>query len=617
MSGRPQRAVPKVTYAGADDSNSDNDDKDNYVSNEEEASSDEETSIDDCDEDASSDDDCYEDASSDDDCYEDANSAEQIRDLLMKDQGYCYTTFKTLKEGREVVLRALRFVRNFNKASAWGELNAGPVAKGLIDKLLANYHLDKLKGDRGGIPRAFKCERTVCTLFALLLERVIPEKLKSVREKLISSKLPSGLGDPLAEYSETFKNADIEATDDQMCEIIWKEISNDLEELPAERYIKRCVGGAIAYIVKYPDKIDKKYFNVYRGSEEKSDDKRAFRVLGANTKERPDETKHNRLIIPIYSKVADEKPTYICAHLPIGLEMKDLLETCKIQYPDVMQELGDRTFTLVFSPYEYKFGHSGPLWDQHYTPKLRFVTVPPEYQLPPYTRKTDLCRGMICAIEGDQQKLLEDNKIKICLRYSRTNVQEFSVVIRDTEKSIPCTSIDTLYNWACADPNLKRYMRLHLGLKITCRIPGFLGKNLDKTYVVFRPTTARYSEQQRYRALKDKLEKCATWFANRAEKCKTRKSSLPWPGSIKAQGCLHALIETSIALYPYSDRSIITTRALGSHQVSAFLEYPDSDSDSDADAEIERHEQKLVHLRQEEERLRQLRAARRLHPYRA
>ena len=96
--------------------------------------------------------------------------------------------------------------------------------------LLANYHLDKLKGDRGGIPRAFKCERTVCTLFALLLE----ERFNNDMARLISQ-LPDGVGDPL---SETLNIGD--ATDDNKCELIWQEISEDMKKLEPERYIKRC-----------------------------------------------------------------------------------------------------------------------------------------------------------------------------------------------------------------------------------------------------------------------------------------------------------------------------------------------------------------------------------------
>ena len=529
-----KRSRPVVNYV---ESESDENVDEDFVANDEDTSDEDEDFVandeDASDEDASDESVCSEeeeeeyeeDDLSDSDLVEEKfeTEAERIRDQLMRDQGYYYTTFdETLT--RDNVLRALRFVRNMGENH---HCISTPVATRLTQKLTAKYHLEKLT-EEGGVPIAFKRKDTVCTLFALLLEHVI-QKILNDRAELISS-LPGGLSDALSA-----NNIEEDDDDDQKCEQIWNEISTAMEALGPETYIKRCVGGAVAYLVKYPEKIDQnlhKYFDVYRGMEN-SDGKRQFRILGANTRAPLDEKNNNRLVIPIYSD-ADAKPTYICAHVPIGLKMKDLLETCKRKYPNVKKELGDRTFTVVFSPYASKFGHSPD------DPILRFVTVPPDYKLPTQTRDR---RGMICAIEGNPQELLEPQMKEIRLSLpGRAEVQRFTVVIRDTKEPVP-----RVLNLLGGD--MISYLRLHHGLKITGHIPGFK----KKTYVVCRNITTERTLKKREETLKNKLEKCVKWIAEYSEDFKNRfGNKLPWPGSVKAQKSFHASIEARIAFYPYN-----------------------------------------------------------------
>lgn len=458
------------------------------------------------------------------------SEADRIRDQLMNAQGYSYTKFETLD--RADVLSALRFVRNMGENHHY---ISTPVATRLGRKLTVKYNLKKLK-HIGGVPRAFKRKDTVCTLFALLLEHVFLEKWKHDREKLISS-LPGGLGDALSheQYSADRRNGDIDATPEKKCELIWNEISNDMEALDAERYIKRCVGGAVAFLVKYPEKIDPtlhEYFEVSRGMEN-SDGRRKFHILGASTRAPLDENK-NRLVIPIYSKVADEKPCYICAHVSTDLVMKDLLETCKHEYQDVMEELGHRTFTLVFSSYRSKFGHS-----PDYTPTLRFVAVPPDYKLPPQTRDS---RGMICAIENPTP-----HQIEVKNPYDG-KVNRFEIVVRDAGESAAMAMQVSQY---------ASHLKRQDGLKIAGYIPGFTKKN----YTIYRPTSKKVTDkvlEQRKKTLKLKLEKCVQWISQSSEKMKTRfGKTLPWPGSVKAQEFVHASIEARIVLHPYDDETQI------------------------------------------------------------
>jgi hypothetical protein len=525
-----KRSRPVVDYVESDSDETGGDDEEPWdPSDESESESDSE---DDESDDLSGDESDSQDLDSDSDLVEEEfeSEADRIRDQLMNAQGYSYTKFETLD--RADVLRALRFVRNMGENH---HCISTPVATRLGRKLTVKYNLKKLK-HIGGVPRAFKRKDTVCTLFALLLEHVFLEKWKHDREKLISS-LPGGLGDALSheQYSANRRNGDIDATPEKKCELIWNEISNDMEALDAERYIKRCVGGAVAFLVKYPEKIDPtlhEYFEVSRGMEN-SDGRRKFRILGASTRAPLDENK-NRLVIPIYSKVADEKPCYICAHVSTDLVMKDLLETCKHEYQDVMEELGHRTFTLVFSSYRSKFGHS-----PDYTPILRFVAVPPDYTLPPQTRDS---RGMICAIENPTPRQIEvknpyDGK-----------VNRFEIVVRDAGESAAMAMQVSQY---------ASHLKRQDGLKIAGYIPGFTKKN----YTIYRPTSKKVTDkvlEQRKKTLKLKLEKCVQWISQSSEKMKTRfGKTLPWPGSIKAQEFVHASIEARIVLHPYDDATQI------------------------------------------------------------
>ena len=436
---------------------------------------------------------------SDDDLSDDEESiVDSLRDQLMKDKTCEYMTFESLT--REKLLRSLRFVRNFHAheaekgfpairpllgtmSIAWHNVHC------LAQKLLQKYDLTKLEeADKGGIPRAFRCKDLVCTLFASLLVRVIPEKLKSVKGKLIS-KLPGGLGDPLLEYPEIHN---IETTNWR--EIIWEEISQDMEQLPAERYIKRCVGGAVVYLHRFEHEIDDEfqpYFEKMPGTG--SNGKRKFRVLGASTIGKTHD--NDRLIIPIYSKVKDEKPTYICAHVPKRLKMKeDLLEMCKNRYEDVKCELGDRTFTLVFSPYRQKFGH----WDQTL---LRFIAVPENYRLPVVPGGFWDSRGMMCAIEVPN----EADAVEIVNPHNG-EVNHFDIVIR---RIVELSRWQRLSSTSIYNKLKGAYLERQDGLKMTLHD----SRTHSKDFIIYRPSKSKPNLEQLAKKLKNILEKLSRWIS--------------------------------------------------------------------------------------------------------
>lgn len=525
---------------------------------------------------------------SDDEEYDLSDDEESIvdslRDQLMKDKTCEYLTFESLT--REKLLRSLRFVRNFHAHEAGKGFPANWLVYKLAQKLLQNYDLTKLEeADKGGIPRAFRCKDLVCTLFACLLVRVIPEKLKSVREKLISSKLPSGLSDPLAEYSETFKNADIEATDDQMCEIIWKEISNDLEELPAERYIKRCVGGAVVYLHRFEHEIGnefQQYFEKMPGTG--SSGKRKFRVLGASTKDKTHD--NDRLIIPIYSKVKDEKPTYICAHVPKRLKMKeDLLEMCKNRYEDVKRELGNRTFTLVFSPYKRRFGH----WDHTL---LRFIAVPEKYRLPVVPGGFWDSRGMICAIEVPN----EADAVEI-MNPHNGEVNHFDIVIRRTVEPSRWKRLSPIYK------KLKgSYLERQDGLKMTLHDP----RTHSKDFIIYRPSKSKPNLEQRDKKLKNMLKE----LARRISKPKwSEQNQEPFHASVEARITLHPIAGNDVTLDTMTiddceDLKETEERKLRKRRKLQHIY-------SEAKRKLSEEKRKLSEAEQELARLMQIRAARR------
>jgi len=513
FSGMSKRSRPAPgIYAESDDESESKDDEPSY---EPPVAGDES-------EDLSDDDEEYDDSLRDELMKDIEESIVSLRDQLMKDKTCEYMTFESIT--REKLLRSLRFVRNFHAHGAGKGFPANNLVHLLARKLLEKYDLTKLEeADNGGIPRAFRCKDLVCTLFACLLVRVIPEKLKSEREKLISSKLPSGLGDPLAEYSETFKNADIEATDDRMCEIIWKEISQEMEELPTERYIKRCVGGAVVYLHRFEHEIGDKfrqYFEKMLGTG--SSGKRKFRVLGASTKDKTHD--NDRLIIPIYSKVKDQKPTYICAHVPKRLKIKeDLLEMCKDRYEDVKRELDNRTFTLVFSPYKQRFGH----WDHTL---LRFIAVPENYRLPVVPGGFWDRRGMICAIEVSKADAVE------IMNPHNGEVNHFDIVIRRT--------VEPSRWWKRLSPIYKKlkgaYLERQDGLKMTLHTTSWLStdpRTHSKDFIIYRPSKSKPNIKQRATKLKDKLKQLAE-----------RISKPKW--SEQNQEHFHASVEARITLHP-------------------------------------------------------------------
>jgi len=453
---------------------------------------------------------------SDDDLSDDEESiVDSLRDQLMKDKTCEYMTFESLTRAK--LLRSLRFVRNFHAHEAGKGFPAIRPVHWLAQKLLQKYDLTKLEeADKGGIPRAFRCKDLVCTLFACLLVRVIPEKLKSVKGKLIS-KLPGGLGDPLLEYPEIHN---IETTNWR--EIIWEEISQDMEQLPAERYIKRCVGGAVVYLHRFEHEIDdefQQYFEKMPGTG--SSGKRKFHVLGASTKDKTHD--NDRLIIPIYSKVKDEKPTYICAHVPKRLKMKeDLLEMCKNRYEDVKCELGDRTFTLVFSPYRQRFGH----WDQTL---LRFIAVPENYRLPVVPGGFWDSRGMICAIEVDAVEIVNPHN---------GEVNHFDIVIR---RIVELSRWQGLSSTSIYNKLKGAYLERQDGLKMTLHDP----RTHSKDFIIYRPSKSKPNLEQRAKKLKNILKQ----LSRRISKPKwSEQNQEPFHASVEARITLHPIAGNDVTL---------------------------------------------------------------------
>ena len=228
-------------------------------------------------------------------------------------------------------------------------LNSGIVqtTRKLTDILMASYDVRKLR-EHGGIPNAYRCSNVACALFACFLVRVIPGNIEARNTRLLTS-VPSGVADPLAERIDPVVSADD----------IWKHIEGDMKSLDAERYIRRCIGGAVAMLTqarrenRLPQWYDQWFEPNYymRFAPHGAGPRRRKEILGASTKADVDDG-HTKLMIQI--RMEDFKTHTICMHVPSDTPLKSLLEVAKQKYEDVRLFFGANRGLpqLFFQPHD-------------------------------------------------------------------------------------------------------------------------------------------------------------------------------------------------------------------------------------------------------------------------
>ena len=199
------------------------------------------------------------------------------------------------------------------------------------------YDARKLS-EHGGIPHAYRCRRVVCELFAAFLVRVIPGNVRAQRRVL--GDLPPGVADPVAErIAPAVSAADI-----------WRHIEDDMNSLDVDRYIRRCIGGAVAMLTlarrehRMPSWYDRwfqpnHYTRFARPTDAGGSHHHRTQVLGASrTADVADGncrlTVH--VVDPSRSDWRDGRwPARICVHAPRDTPLMSVLDVARERYADV------------------------------------------------------------------------------------------------------------------------------------------------------------------------------------------------------------------------------------------------------------------------------------------
>jgi hypothetical protein len=205
----------------------------------------------------------------------------------------------------------------------------------LANELSKRYDARKLS-EHGGIPHAYNCRRVVCELFAAFLIRVIPENVRAQNEQLrrVLVDLPSGVADPMAERIQPV----VSAAD------IWNHIEDDMSSLDAGRYIRRCVGGAVAMLALA--RKEKRMPIWYDRWFEPNHYRRFVRTTGAGPRHRTHgwslgasfraeaDGGHRRLTVCMISP-GRRFTARICVHVPLDTPLNDVLDVAREKYADV------------------------------------------------------------------------------------------------------------------------------------------------------------------------------------------------------------------------------------------------------------------------------------------
>lgn len=200
------------------------------------------------------------------------------------------------------------------------------------------YDARKLS-EHGGIPHAYRCRRVVCELFAAFLVRVIPGNVRAQNEEVLGV-LPPGVADPVAERIAPA----VSATD------IWRHIKDDMNSLDVDRYIRRCIGGAVAMLTlarrehRMPSWYDRwfepnHYTRFARPTGAGGPHHHRTQVLGAS--KTADVADGNcrltvHVVDPSRSDWRDGRwPARICVHAPHDTPLMSVLDVARERYADV------------------------------------------------------------------------------------------------------------------------------------------------------------------------------------------------------------------------------------------------------------------------------------------
>lgn len=471
---RPKRQRTEVSYTAPDYSDSDSvtsdDESDDdptdggYVplhEEEEESASDE-----DSDEDSDSDDSETDEAYEDDDVLEEVQS-DELRRHIMRDQGFFYTDFNDLTHAK--VLECLRFVYN---ASTFDDEYVPQIVVDDLDfiykKLVEKYDVTQLS-EIGGVPRAFTCQQYICKLFACLLLEKIPMVIKSKMKTLET--LPVSITDPLSQVMNA----------DPTKEEVWAEIEEHMNALDPVAYIRRCVGGAVAYVINHRDNIPEDYQYLFlpqrRNPEEGPQPKRyGPRVLGASLRTPMNDNPNvSRIKIQVYPTNGD--PFYINTLMEKRVEYDTLLEKAMEKYEDVRHEMRGRQFTLLWSPYVY-IGHH---WNARDMP---FVRIQEGFTHPNCVWDT---RGICCAVESTEGLQIHSPDTSITLG------GDTRIDVSNEEEAVEAITQHLVRNARDDWWNRKQGLTLKLQFEV------------QKTYKVYKGGNTKGSLEKRMKSLRRKV----------------------------------------------------------------------------------------------------------------
>jgi hypothetical protein len=445
----------------SDDEESDDDPTDGggYVPlhEEEESASDEDSDSDDSETDDDDDEDDDEDVISE-------MQSDKLRQQIMKDQWLFYTTFNDITHAK--VVECLRFIHN---AKSFGEEYLPPhVDEGDLDfiynKLLEKYDATKLS-EIGGVPRAFMCQQYVCKLFACLLLEIIPKVIKS-KINIIRT-LPSSITDPLSQVVNA----------DPTKEAVWAEIEAHMNALDDPvAYIRRCVGGGVAYLITHRDDVPENYLDLFlpqrrrNPSEGPQPRDGGPRVLGASlrTPMNGDQNK-SRIRIQVYPYPTTGDPYYINMLMDTHVEYDTLLERAVEKYEDVRSEMQGRQFTLLWSPYVY-LGH-------HWNPRDNTPFVRIQKGFTTHGKRVWDTRGICCAVESTEGLQIHSPDTSITLGESQIDVSNENEAVEAFMKHIVENATDDWW-----DRKRGLMLRLDFGVQKYYQVyKGNTKRSLEKT----------------------------------------------------------------------------------------------------------------------------------------
>ena len=339
------------------DEESESDDGESYVVESEDDDSD---SVDEPDDDILPDED-------DNDLYFD-----EIRKRIQAEHLQYFSEVESIK--REDVKRCLRFIRQVGVFPYYEHNDAydNSMVKTICTMLEKHYKTQELP-KFGGIPRAFFKAQVVCHLYARLLYRVEP-------------------------------NMSLDR------------LESEILNIDPVDYIKQCVDCAVIFLVRFEEELPaplKRFFEVVRGEGNSDPARRNRLVLGAMKRgdgSQPSKD-HNRLLIQVLSndEFENERQMHICAHVPKDYELDTLFDFCKQNYDDVNKNLGERYFTLVFSPFRELFGRHWNREDRTIDKTCPYYKVPPGFKLDKSASSWDT-RGLFCLIENTEGLTLKEDK---------------------------------------------------------------------------------------------------------------------------------------------------------------------------------------------------------------